>query len=119
MQATAKWIPVANLAMVTGEDGRKACVQGILSQAEADDAATATAARWEAEDAAEAARQSEHKRKVDAEAIAQKIAKATATPHFAAALTFLRLIKFKETCPYFDEIRAELDRLAQDDWEVE
>jgi len=119
MQATAKWFPGALLAMIHGEDGRQACVTGIRSKAEADAAATATAARWEAEDAAEAERETEHKRKVDAEAIAQKIAKATATPHFAASLTFLKLIKYRETCPYFDEIRTELDRLANDDWEDE
>ncbi len=118
MKASATWYPGASLAMIHGEDGRQACVVGIHSQEEAEAAATATAERWDAEDAAEAERKSEHKSRVDAEAIKQAVAKATATPHFLASLTFLKLIKYRDTCPYFDEIRAELDRLAQNDFEV-
>lgn len=64
-------------------------------------------AKEEEADARRKARQEE----IDAEAIARKAAKAIATPHFAGSLTFLKIIKYKDTCPYFDEIFAEMDRL--------
>lgn len=59
------------------------------------------------EAAAEARRQA-----ISAEGVARAIAKAAATPHFAGALTFLKLVQYRDTVPYFDEIRSEMDRLA-------
>ncbi len=50
-----------------------------------------------------------------AEWVAQKIARAAAIPNATAFLTFVKLCHHKETIPYLDEIRAEFDRLDEEE----
>ena len=68
-------------------------------------------AEEEAKEAAAEARRQERQSAINAEAVAQAIAKAAATPNATKFLAFLKLIKYKDTCPLFAEIRAEMDRL--------
>lgn len=118
LTATAKWIPPARAAVVTASDGRRCTMGNVATQADVQAAIDFALARWTAEDeAAEAARREAEARRQAwdadraAEAVKQAVAKAAATPHFAGSLTFLRAIKHKETCPYFAEILAEMERL--------
>jgi hypothetical protein len=65
----------------------------------------------EAKEAQREAKRQERQSAINAEAVAQAVAKAAATPHFTASLAFLKLINYKDTCPKFDEIFAEMKRL--------
>ena len=112
LTATAKYIPPARIAIVTASDGRRCTMGNVATEAEVQAAIDFAVARWEAADAAEAERKAERQRAISAEGVAQAVAKAAATPKALSFLTFLRVIQYKETCPYFDEIRSELDRLA-------
>jgi len=71
-------------------------------------------AEAEAKESEREARRQERQRKIDVEAVSRAVAKATATPHFAGSLTFLKLINYKNTCPYFDEVFAEMKRLQDE-----
>ena len=66
----------------------------------------------EAKAAAKEAAAAARRQAISAESVAQAIAKAAATPKALSFLTFLRLITYRDTCPYYDEIKAEMDRLA-------
>lgn len=68
-------------------------------------------AEAEEKEAQREAKRQERQSAINAEAIAQAIAKAAATPNFAKSLAFLKLVKYRDTVPYFDEIKAEMDRL--------
>lgn len=116
--ATAKWIPPARVAVVTASDGRRCTMGNVATQADVQAAIDFALARWTAEDeaAAQEAAEREARRQAwdadrAAEAVKQAIAKAAATPHFAGSLAYLKLIKHKETCPYFDEVLSEMERL--------
>jgi len=50
-----------------------------------------------------------------AEWVAQKIARAAATPNAASFLAFCKLCHHKETIPYLDEIKAEFARLDEEE----
>ncbi len=89
---------------------RKMCL-GITSAEAAEAKRLEILAEEEQKEANREARRQERQRLIDAEAVARAVAKAAATPHFAGSLTFLKLIQYKATCPYFDEIKAEIDRL--------
>jgi len=124
--ATAKYLPAPRLAIVTASDGRRCVCGGIASQEAAEAAAQDAVARWNAADAEAAAREAEREAKRQAwdadraaEEIAQKIAKAAAVPSFSKALVFLKLIKHKETCPLFDEVLVEMERLRDADAKAE
>jgi hypothetical protein len=118
LTATAKWIPPARVAIVTASDGRRCTMGNVATQADVQNAIDFAVARWTAEDEAAAREAAEREARrqawesdISAEAVKQAVAKAAATPHFAGSLTFLKLIKHKETCPYFAEILAEMERL--------
>ena len=118
LSATAKWIPPARVAIVTASDGRRCTMGNVATQADVDNAISFAVARWTAEDeaAAQEAAQREARRQawdadISAEAIAQAVAKAAATPSFTKALAFLKLVKHKETVPFFDEVLSEMERL--------
>ena len=122
MQATYQYLPAPHLAIVTADDGRKVTMGGVNSEADAERAKQTAISLWEAADAAEAQRQQEAERRRQLweegrilEDAAQKIAKAAATPGALKFLTFLKLVHHKETVPYFDEITAELARLADEE----
>lgn len=68
-------------------------------------------AEAEAKETEAETKRQERQSAINAEAIAQAIAKAAATPNATKFLAFLKLIKYKDTCPLFAEIRAEMDRL--------
>lgn len=68
-------------------------------------------AEEEAKEAQREAKRQERQSAINAEAVARAAAKAIATPHFSGSLTFLKIVKYKDTVPYFDEIKAEIDRL--------
>jgi len=125
MQATVQYLPAPHLAIITADDGRKVTMGGIFSDADAERAKETAISLWETADAAEAERQQEAERRRQLweegrvlEAAAQKLAKATATPHAMGFLTFLKLVHHRETVPYFDEISAELARLAEEEKEA-
>lgn len=122
MDATYLYLPAPHLAIVTADDGRKVTMGGVFSEADAERAKQTAIALWEAADAAEVKRQQEAERRRQLweegrilEDAAQKIAKAAATPGALKFLTFLKLIHHKETVPYFDDITAELARLADEE----
>lgn len=122
MTATVQYLPAPHLAIVTADDGRKVTMGGVFSEADAERAKQTAIAIWEAADAAEAERKQEAERRRQLweegrilEEAAQKIAKAAATPSALKFLTFLKLVHHKETVPYFDEITAELSRLADEE----
>lgn len=115
------WNPVIKLAwyeLNNDPANRRPCM-GISSAEAAEAKRLEILAELEAKEAEEAEDRQERQRAIDAEAVAQAIAKAAVTPKALSFLTFLRLIKYKETCPYFDDIRTELDRLAADPIEEE
>lgn len=125
MQATCLYLPAPHLAIVTCEDGRRVTMGAVFSETDAERAKNAAIAAWEAADAAEAERQQQAERRSQlweegkaVEAAAQKIAKATATPHALGFLTFLKLCHHRETVPCIDEITAELARLAAEEKEA-
>lgn len=116
--ASAKWIAPARVAIVTASDGRRCTMGNVATQADVQNAIDSALARWTAEDeaAAQEAAEREARRQawdadISAEAVKQAVAKAAATPHFAGSLTFLKLVKHKETVPFFDEVLAEMERL--------
>lgn len=118
LTATAKWIPPARVAVVTASDGRRCTMGNVATQADVQAAIDFALARWTAEDEAaarEAAEREARRQAWDAdraaEAVKQAVAKAAATPHFAGSLAFLKLVKHKETVPFFDEVLAEMKRL--------
>lgn len=122
MDATYQYLPAPHLAIVTAEDGRKVTMGAIYSDADAERAKDTAIALWEAADEEEAQRQQEAERRLQLweegkvlEAAAQRVAKAAATPQALGFLTFLKLVHHKETVPYFDEITAELARLADEE----
>lgn len=122
MNAEVRYLPAPHLAIVTADDGRKVTMGGVFSEAAAERAKETAIALWDAADAAEAERQQEAERRRQLweegkilEAAAQRIAKAAATPQALGFLTFLKLVHHKETVPYFDEITAELARLADEE----
>ena len=87
---------------------------GAKTQAAAEARRQELLAEAEAKEADAEAKRQERQSAINAEAIARAAAKAIATPHFAGSLTFLKLIKYKDTCPYFDEIFAEMRRLQDE-----
>lgn len=122
MDATYLYLPAPNLAIVTADNGRKVTMGGVFSEADAERAKETAISLWEAADAAEAERHQEAERRIQLwnegkvlEAASQKIAKAAATPQALGFLTFLKVVHHKETVPYFDEITAELARLADEE----
>lgn len=125
MDATYLYLPAPHLAIVTCEDGRKVTMGNVHSEADAETARDFAIAAWEAADAAEAERQQEAERRRQLweegrvlEEAAQKVAKAAATPSALKFLTFIKLCHHKETVPYFNEIAAELARLAEEEKEA-
>ena len=95
-------------------NGTKTPRFGVRTPEEAEALRLEILAEAEAAEAAREQRRQERQAKISAEGVARAIAKATATPHFAGSLTFLKLVQYKDTVPYFDEVYAEMKRLQDE-----